>query len=545
MGLRARRVARRKAVSACRARGLGAGEASIAPVRRLGRAGPSARASRRVEGRQDARPRGPERQGTRTAHVLPSRAAGGGAHGLGRARVPRHAARVSPRGSSASRTTRSGTCISTRGTSRGSASRIGQFPVRDWFWERVPRCADAASFVATMGLGIESANLEHSASFAARFREAGDEEGARLQERVGREEIGHVRFGATLVRGVPLHPRFRDLAPRAGLRRFRPCSCAAGRCSARRACARARPSSFSTSSRHGSRIRLGPEPRRRRRAGRDRLGRRRRARGVRAEAQRSRGDARASCRQLAASLLDPEQDLLVDEDSPPLIARGMVGRAFCPTPRALRLLRRAGAEPEPHPECDVLVRVNARAFASSLGTTLPGAAFVAHEVEARARLGTPPPPELSEAWRVKRNFGMAGRGQRVVVPVPADRGGHGLRARGPPGGWGADRARCRHRGRAGDPRARSRRVARLTLGPVVKQRCDARGAWVSSERMPSEQAPPELPREAERVAAALTRSGLLRAVRRRRLHVPLASRRRESRCSGGARSTPASRWGSW
>jgi uncharacterized ferritin-like protein (DUF455 family) len=73
---------------------------------------------------------------------------------------------------------------------------IGQFTVRDWFWERVPRCADAVSFVATMGLGVESANLEHTASFAARFREAGDEEGARVQELIGREEIGHVRFGA-------------------------------------------------------------------------------------------------------------------------------------------------------------------------------------------------------------------------------------------------------------------------------------------------------------------------------------------------------------
>jgi uncharacterized ferritin-like protein (DUF455 family) len=73
---------------------------------------------------------------------------------------------------------------------------VGQFPVRDWFWERVPRCADAASFVATMSLGIESANLDHSASFAARFREAGDEEGALLQELVGREEVAHVRFGA-------------------------------------------------------------------------------------------------------------------------------------------------------------------------------------------------------------------------------------------------------------------------------------------------------------------------------------------------------------
>lgn len=73
---------------------------------------------------------------------------------------------------------------------------VGEFTVRDWFWERVPRCADAASFVAAMGLGFESANLEHTAAYAARFREAGDEEGARVQEIIGREEIAHVRFGA-------------------------------------------------------------------------------------------------------------------------------------------------------------------------------------------------------------------------------------------------------------------------------------------------------------------------------------------------------------
>jgi uncharacterized ferritin-like protein (DUF455 family) len=77
---------------------------------------------------------------------------------------------------------------------------LGEFPVRDWFWERLARCADAASFVATMGMGIESANLEHAASFAARFREAGDEEGARVQELVGSEEIAHVRFGVTWFR---------------------------------------------------------------------------------------------------------------------------------------------------------------------------------------------------------------------------------------------------------------------------------------------------------------------------------------------------------
>jgi uncharacterized ferritin-like protein (DUF455 family) len=74
---------------------------------------------------------------------------------------------------------------------------VGAFAVRDWFWTRVPTCATPASFVAVMGLGLESANLEHTSSFAARFRSAGDEEGARVQEIVGREEIAHVRFGAT------------------------------------------------------------------------------------------------------------------------------------------------------------------------------------------------------------------------------------------------------------------------------------------------------------------------------------------------------------
>jgi len=72
---------------------------------------------------------------------------------------------------------------------------IGDFPVRDWFWQRVPTCGDPASFVAVMGLGLESANLEHTRAFAARFRAVGDEEGAMVQEIVGREELLHVRFG--------------------------------------------------------------------------------------------------------------------------------------------------------------------------------------------------------------------------------------------------------------------------------------------------------------------------------------------------------------
>jgi hypothetical protein len=215
---------------------------------------------------------------------------------------------------------------------------------------------------------------------------------------------------------------------------------------------------------------------------------------------------RAFVPRLAASLLDPEQDVLVDEDSPPLVARGLVGRAFCPTPRALRLLRRAGAEPEPHPACDVLVRVNSRAFASSLGTTLPGAVFASDEGEARAVLARPPPPALSDAWRVKRNFGMTGRGQRIVAPAElTEQDIAFVRAGLSEGGVQIEPnvslvTEYAIHGRV-DPRGA------LTLGLVTTQRCDARGAWVSSEAIAPEEAPGGLEDEATRVAAALTAAG--------------------------------------
>jgi len=71
---------------------------------------------------------------------------------------------------------------------------IGDFPVRDWFWERVPACASQVQFVALMGMGFEAANLEHAPDFAARFRAVGDALGADVQERIAEEELPHVRF---------------------------------------------------------------------------------------------------------------------------------------------------------------------------------------------------------------------------------------------------------------------------------------------------------------------------------------------------------------
>lgn len=70
----------------------------------------------------------------------------------------------------------------------------GAFPVRDWFWQRVPACNTKTMFVALLGMGLEAANLEHAPRFAQWFRTAGDVAGAELQDRVASEEVAHVRF---------------------------------------------------------------------------------------------------------------------------------------------------------------------------------------------------------------------------------------------------------------------------------------------------------------------------------------------------------------
>ncbi|HVZ35995.1 MAG TPA: DUF455 family protein [Polyangiaceae bacterium] len=72
--------------------------------------------------------------------------------------------------------------------------QIGDFPVRDWFWRRVPRCSSKLEFVAFMGMGLEAANLEHAPFFGQRFAAVGDTEAAALQARIAHEELAHVRF---------------------------------------------------------------------------------------------------------------------------------------------------------------------------------------------------------------------------------------------------------------------------------------------------------------------------------------------------------------
>lgn len=76
------------------------------------------------------------------------------------------------------------------------------------------------------------------------------------------------------------------------------------------------------------------------------------------------------------------------------------GRAWCPTDRALALMRRFRVEPEPHPEMSVLRRVNHRRFAMEVGGGLPGQRWITRREE------IPDGP-----WLLKRPLAFAGRGQ--------------------------------------------------------------------------------------------------------------------------------------
>jgi uncharacterized ferritin-like protein (DUF455 family) len=98
----------------------------------------------------------------------------------------------------------------------------GCFPVRDWFWERIPDVVSMGSFLGTLGIGFEGANLDHAMRFAQRFAQAGDEDAARLQERVAIEEVPHVRFAVHWFRKLEhesmeatscLFDAWRDLLP--------------------------------------------------------------------------------------------------------------------------------------------------------------------------------------------------------------------------------------------------------------------------------------------------------------------------------------------
>ena len=92
---------------------------------------------------------------------------------------------------------------------------------------------------------------------------------------------------------------------------------------------------------------------------------------------------------------------------------GLVGRAWCPTPRALAALRAAGVTPEPHPDALTLRRVNHRLFAHELGGGLPEQQYFSERAPLEALLR-----RAERRWLCKRPLAFAGRGQmRFYGPI--------------------------------------------------------------------------------------------------------------------------------
>ncbi len=95
--------------------------------------------------------------------------------------------------------------------------------------------------------------------------------------------------------------------------------------------------------------------------------------------------------------------------------KGMAGRAWCPTARALAALARAGARVPVAPPVEVIRRVNHRRFCADLGQSLPGARYVTTRAELDETLAARPGP-----WLLKRPFGFAGRGRIRIAAEALD-----------------------------------------------------------------------------------------------------------------------------
>ena len=174
--------------------------------------------------------------------------------------------------------------------------------------------------------------------------------------------------------------------------------------------------------------------------------------------------------------------------------------AFCPTPSALARIARAGLAPPAAPDVALLARVNGRSFSASLGQTLPYARYVRSMAELDDALSVPSP---SGTWVLKRELAFAGRERRRVYGRELDVPTQGFARRSFAAGQGLqiepwvartdDFARHGYVLRSGD----------VVLGPTLRQRCDARGAWLASEPLgASELAPHEESALAEATARA-------------------------------------------
>jgi len=181
-----------------------------------------------------------------------------------------------------------------------------------------------------------------------------------------------------------------------------------------------------------------------------------------------------------AALLRPG-DVVVAEGQSTRLEGDFVGMAWCPTPRARKALRQAGARVLPAPALSVLQAVNHRGFNAALGQTLPGARYAMTLEEISAAISEPSP---SGPWLLKRPFGFAGRGRIKVDPTRAGdlrhaqpwieaslRSGEGLQVEPLVDRMGDFALHGQVRG-----------SGEVVLGEPTRQECDAAGAWSGSVR---------------------------------------------------------------
>ncbi len=72
---------------------------------------------------------------------------------------------------------------------------FGELPVSGYFWRAVSTMENPMDYVAGLSLTFEQANLDFAQHFSRGFAVVGDDETAKLLERIYRDEIAHVAYG--------------------------------------------------------------------------------------------------------------------------------------------------------------------------------------------------------------------------------------------------------------------------------------------------------------------------------------------------------------
>ena len=78
--------------------------------------------------------------------------------------------------------------------------RFGDLPVNCYIWKKALAFESVLDYVAGLSLTFECRNLDHALEFAEYFRQAGDEQSARLMRVIHNDEIRHVAFGLEWLR---------------------------------------------------------------------------------------------------------------------------------------------------------------------------------------------------------------------------------------------------------------------------------------------------------------------------------------------------------